>query len=313
MQRSVTALLALIALTAVPTAGLDPADITLAPPDRLVRVVERTAQMSAGRLPAGRPSTVRPLDAMRVEATFYAHGASTTTAVLDTSTGEVTWQPLWAWSAGGLGVLGPASLGTASDPSNISMRDFSPVAPGYTWWYHDANSGESFRYVCHGQETVHGIQCWKTERTRPWPRSDLDFVEMGDQFVRLHRRITNTRPDRTQDLDLDPPVTFCDTRVVIGKVFTTEPRLTNPATGNTMVWTCKADRLETITVPAGTFPCLKLRFSIRDSGLGTRLADAEMWYGYKVGLVRRGGQFFGVFFYEVLDRHNLPVPAGARR
>jgi hypothetical protein len=215
---------------------------------------------------------------------------------------------VWPLS-GGVSTL--AAVEAPFDPNNMYIKDFSPVAAGYKWWYHDVNTGENFQINCLGQQQIHGAMTWKTQRTRPWPESDYDLIEMTDRGSFVHYRHIVARAGQAQDMDLDPPVKFTEAKVELGKAFSTEPRMVNPATGNTTIWTGRVEKLETLTVPAGTFPCLRIRLSIRDSKLGTRLAEAEMYYGYRVGLVKRSGQFFGVYFFELLDRHNLPSALGA--
>jgi hypothetical protein len=72
------------------------------------------------------------------------------------------------------------------------------------------------------------------------------------------------------------------------------------------VWTSRIDAVEDVSVPAGKFTrCLRLDLQIRDEKLGTVLARIQMWLARGVGMVKRQGQFFGVFYVQQLTSHTL--------
>ena len=162
-------------------------------------------------------------------------------------------------------------------------------------------SGEDFNINIQGQEMIRGHNAWNMQRTRTNISHDKDLISLDEQNgVLVHYRWV-----RENEMDMAPPVKFLEWKVKVGEVYETEPSQLNPATGNTTKWRSKVEAIEDVTVPAGTFSCVKVRLIVRDSKLGTKFADVEMWYGKGVGLVTRRGQFFGVYLVEQLLKYEL--------
>lgn len=307
MRHRVLALVALVVLLGTPLVWSALPGVADGMGIRPVRLLDaaRSATAESAWLAGvrARPVDARVVDPGRAVVSVEGPAGDVRDFLYDASTGFVAAAPAgWAHA-----------LSAAPDPNDLWLKDFFPVKQGHSWSYTDTNTGEKFKLNCLGQTPIHGVNCWRMQRTRAWPDMDYDLIEVGEHHVRLHYRHIVPRAGSAQEMDLDPAAIFSEAKVTLGKVYSTEPRQINPATGNTTIWTAKVERLENVTVPAGTFPAVKLRLTIKDSKLGTQFAAVEMWYGYMVGLVRRHGQFFGVFFVELLDGHNVPPALAWRR
>lgn len=180
------------------------------------------------------------------------------------------------------------------------IKDYFPLKKGHTWFFKDSQTNEEFNINVQGNQTINGVNAWNVQRTRTGMAHDYDLISLQPTGIYLHKRFV-----RGNTIDLLPAVKFCDAELVAGKLFQTEPAMVNPATGNKTIWTARIDKFENKVVPAGTFPCVRITLTIKDKGLGTRLAEVTMWYGKGVGNVCRQGQFFGVFVAENLLRYTL--------
>ena len=198
----------------------------------------------------------------------------------------------------------PTAEPTTPPSGTLRINDFFPTDPSFLWDFKDRKTGESFTFQITGIEHSNGVPCHKMLCTRADGTPEYDLISLDKEGLRLHVRQT-----RGINVPLSPPVVFSDAIVHIGKTHVTVPEIANPATGNRTKWTVKALRMETVTVPAGTFsPCIHFNLNIRDKGHGSQLANIDMWYAKGYGLVKRQGQLFGVFLLEELIRHNLPGP-----
>jgi hypothetical protein len=191
------------------------------------------------------------------------------------------------------------SVTTVTDLKGENINAYFPTKKGHLWNFKDFNTGELFNINIQGQQVIRGHNAWNFQRTRA-TAADYDLISVEPQGVFLHYRFI-----RGNKMDLDPAVKFCDLELTAGKTYSTEPRMVNPATGNTTIWTAKVEKFEEVTVPAGKFACVKVNLVVKDSKLGTKLADASIWYGKGVGCVQRTGQFFGVFLVEKCLSYNL--------
>jgi hypothetical protein len=183
----------------------------------------------------------------------------------------------------------------------ITAADYFPLHMGDTWWMKDANTGEDFSLSVVGQVPVNGVKAWKMKRSRANNQEEWDAMLLHADGVYLHVRFI-----RGNNAVLTPPVRFSESVLVLDRPYVTVPAFPNPATGNRTQWTVKADKIEDVVTPAGTFKgCVRINMMIKDSGLGAVLSKVDLWVARKVGFVKRVGQFFGVFFVESLQRHQV--------
>src|SRR5205085_3388591 len=97
----------------------------------------------------------------------------------------------------------------------------------------------------------------------------------------------------------NPPVKFAEIKSKIGDRCVTVPGFINPGTGNTMTWTSTIQNVQDITVAAGKFTnCVHIKVVVADTKLGVKLSDFEMWVAKGIGVVKRQGNFFGVYFVQ---------------
>lgn len=208
--------------------------------------------------------------------------------------------PPAAESGGRLPAAKPAPA-AAPAPEAIVTQPFFPLHANDTWWLKDANTNEDFTLQVVGQVPVNGTSAWKMKRSRPNNQEEWDAMTSDAKGINLHVRFI-----RGNNAVLTPPVLFAPSSTDVGQVYTTTPSFPNPATGNKTVWTVKIEKLEDVTVPAGTFKgCMKVNMLIKDSSLGTVLSKIDLWVAPKVGFVKRVGQFFGVFFVESLQKYSV--------
>lgn len=181
----------------------------------------------------------------------------------------------------------------------VTIGDYLPMKVGNTWRYIDTAAGNvEFDLKMVEQTTVQGAPAFKNTKSGS---ADWDVMSNDAKGLRLH-----ARNDHRGTIDWAPGVTFATPKTKVGDVVTSTPNFLNPATGNKMVWTAKFEKLADVAVPGGTFKnCVQLKISINDSVLGTRFANFDMFLAQGVGIVKRQGQFFGVFFSQQLMRHSL--------
>ncbi|MBI2945929.1 MAG: hypothetical protein HYY25_17160 [Candidatus Wallbacteria bacterium] len=181
----------------------------------------------------------------------------------------------------------------------VDMASYLPLKVNNTWHYVDTAGGNAeFDLKVSEQVAVSGAAAFKTLKTGS---PDWDIMSNDAAGLRLHKR-----NDKNGTIDWAPGVKFAAPRAKVGDVQTTTPNFTNPATGNKMLWTAKFEKLTDVTVPAGTFKsCVQLRITIQDSVLGTKFANFDMFLAPGVGIVKRQGQFFGVFFAQLLQRFSV--------
>jgi hypothetical protein len=104
--------------------------------------------------------------------------------------------------------------------------------------------------------------------------------------------------------------------LIVGNTISATPDQSNPATSNRMLVTYHIDKFERIHVRPElqldqengilTAPCIKTSLIVKDEKLGTKLASFEIWLLPGFGVVRSGGQAFGVS--TVLDLIELHMP-----
>lgn len=207
---------------------------------------------------------------------------------------------LSAAQSGRLPAARPAATAAAA-PNAIVTLPFFPLHANDTWWLKDANTNEDFTLQVVGQIPVNGTTAFKMKRSRANGQEEWDAMSNDAKGINLHVRFI-----RGNNAVLTPPVLFAPPSTDVGQVYVTTPSFPNPATGNKTVWTVKIEKVEDVTVPAGTFKgCMKVNMLIKDSGLGTVLSKIDLWVAPKVGFVKRVGQFFGVFFVESLQKYKV--------
>ena len=111
---------------------------------------------------------------------------------------------------------------------------------------------------------------------------DYDLISLDDEGLKIHAKWV-----RENSMEFEPPILLIPANLEEGTWFETEPAQRNPATGNTTIWKSRIEGFEEITVPAGTFEAMKVRLLVRDSQLGTKFADVEMWFAEGAGVEER--------------------------
>ena len=175
---------------------------------------------------------------------------------------------------------------------------YYPLKVGSKWSYNDSATGENF--VLHAAETVNinGHTAMKLVRIG---NTDVDVISNDASGILVHGRNF-----KGTNATYNPPVVFAPAAVTLNATQVTNPNFKNPATGNNTIWTTRFDTVEDIAVPAGKYPkCARLELVIKDEKLGTILAKMNMWLAPNVGMVKRQGQFFGVFYVQQLTAVTL--------
>ena len=100
--------------------------------------------------------------------------------------------------------------------------------------------------------------------------------------------------------------------LLTGDTIQVQPVEANPATGNRMHLIVRVKEMIEMTLNPGTqidtpVDVLKCNLTIKDAGLGTVLANTDVWLSPGLGLVKSNGQAFGVFSVLDLVETHLPV------
>jgi hypothetical protein len=187
------------------------------------------------------------------------------------------------------------AMAGAAVAAPLPIANYYPLKMNTTYAYTDVSSGDSFVLKINEKLTVNNVACFKLARTS---NTDFDVVSNDANGVRVH-----SRNFKGVLANFNPPVVFAPANFEVGKAITTNPNYKNPATGNMTLWTTAIGAIEDITVPAGTYKgCARLELQIKDEKLGTVLAKMNMWLAPGVGMVKRQGQFFGVFYVQQLTK-----------
>lgn len=190
------------------------------------------------------------------------------------------------------------TLAGSAFAQSFPIASYYPMKIGSKWSFNDAASGDNFTLHMTEKVTINGRAAFKQVRIG---NSDMDILSNDAAGILVHQR--NFKGNLAT---YNPPVVFAPANVTLNAVSTTNPNFKNPATGNFTIWTTKFDTVEDIAVPAGKFAkCARLELVIKDEKLGTILAKMNMWLAPNVGMVKRQGQFFGVFYVQQLTSYAL--------
>jgi hypothetical protein len=188
--------------------------------------------------------------------------------------------------------------GVALAQAPINVTPYYPLKLGSKYNYTDVASGDSFTLAVKEKVQLGATTAFRLARTS---NADFDVISNDAQGIRVH-----TRNFKGVLANYNPPVVFSPANFTLNAVTTTNPNFANPATGNKTIWTTAISAIEDVQVPAGTFAkCLRLELTIKDEKLGTNLAKMNMWLAKDIGMVKRQGQFFGVFYVQQLTSYTV--------
>ena len=186
----------------------------------------------------------------------------------------------------------------AACAQQFPISSYYPIKIGSKYSYNDSASGENFVLQFTEKVTANGHTAYKLQKLAT---TDYDVMSNDASGILLHARMFHGNLGT-----MNPGVAFGPANVTLNAVQTTNPNFKNPATGNNTIWTTAFDAIEDVSVPAGKYPkCARLALSIKDEKLGTVLAKINMWLAPNVGMVKRQGQFFGVFYVQQLTAVQL--------
>jgi hypothetical protein len=149
--------------------------------------------------------------------------------------------------------------------------------------YRDQVTGETFRrQLVRRDFHHHGIRLEILRERKDGRHEPEGYLLGGHIGVRIDAaRIGG------QDVELEPAVRLLNSYPAAGDAF-------DSTTGNAMVWTCVTRAVETLTLADGhAVRCVVVDQKVRDEKTGVMLADVVVWYGEKMGIVKRQGLLFG--------------------
>jgi hypothetical protein len=190
------------------------------------------------------------------------------------------------------------TIAGAACAQTFPITSYYPTKIGSKYSYNDSASGENFVLQFTEAVNVNGHAAVKLQKMA---HPDYDVMSNDGAGILLHARLFHGAL-----ASMNPAVVLGPANVTLNTVATTNPNYKNPATGNNTIWTTRFDALEDVAVPAGKYPkCARLELVIKDEKLGTVLAKMNMWLAPGVGMVKRQGQFFGVFYVQQLTAVTL--------
>ena len=190
------------------------------------------------------------------------------------------------------------TLAGAACAQQFPISQYYPTKVGSKYSYNDAASGENFVLQFTDLVNVNGHAAVKLQKLAS---TDYDVMSNDAGGILVHSRMF-----KGALATFNPPVVFAPANVTLNAVSTTNPNYKNPATGNNTLWITRFDTVEDIAVPAGKYAkCARLELIVKDEKLGTVLAKMDMWLAPGVGMVKRQGQFFGVFYVQQLTAVTL--------
>ncbi len=181
----------------------------------------------------------------------------------------------------------------------FDISAYYPMGVGYSWKYQDtADNNVQFKMEIKRKVAANGKQAYLFERST---KVETDVVTAEADGMLLHAQQRTNRDGSVMQTTWTPPVKFSNARTKVGAQVATTPGFINPGTGNTMTWTSTVAGVQDVQVGTAKFTnCPRIRVLVTDTKLGVKLSEFEMWLGHKIGVVKRQGNFFGVYFAQNL-------------
>lgn len=192
-----------------------------------------------------------------------------------------------------------------SDSFTPDEHDYFPFETGSKWTYDlvPKNGGKTLTHTAfiEGPVLLDGKWSYVFNEWNPTTSVRTFLSKDGDYISMLARE--NTSSVLKLKPKFDPPLQLIKLPLKVGDEWSSSAKARVGALSENVGLDCKVLQKETITVPAGTFECFRIRVKKKR---GRKIEDRFAWYCPGVGFVKYAEEKF----VKELRRYERPAPKG---